>query len=319
MEESNGGNLLKPASSELLQASEDTRQEATQTSRDDDDDDDYEDDGDFDECADDERQLADPSLHVSYVENSSKKQSQSQDDKNVDSVDPSIKTLEAEIRTVESIETQTLKSPDEDLENVYEERPTIWRQRRASDDQVQQHNGLDQCSQTVHVDEERPAVVRRCSAAHRHCQDCDAVNNEHLDTQKPETPPDQRRQSIDQDYQNVDKECQTLDLECHHNSDLGQIDMETQDVQCETTHEGCQLSSREAQTDDSGMIVAATETDVDVATNAATTSDTNVFTVRTARLVYMCNCIITAGSNLLMSVTHLGLIKSHQIKFNRHK
>lgn len=220
------------------------------------------DDDNWDNYANDERQLAaESAVKVSCIQDSSEKQSQD-DDANVDEVGlsrPST-TLESEITTVPCTETQI---------------PNSLSQCLTSDDRRRQHNALDQRSQTVNADAKE--AEHQCnSPTDRHDHQPDDTNSENFD-QKPQTPPAQR-----EEYQNIDKECQTTvqDQECQHNSNDGQIDLETrQDVECQTTQEACQLSSREIQTDEIRMTVAATETDADGMTDAATTTDTSLVKV----------------------------------------
>ena len=279
MDERRSGILLGPADSELLEASEDTQHDTMQTERHADADDD-----DSDEYITDGRQPAEPSLRVSYVETSSQKQSQ--DDANVDELDRDIKTLESEIGTV----TQTPESSNLDRETLDEECPTCCRQRRTSDDQRQHHDALDRRSQTVHADEEEHQTVVEQS------QDCDAANHE---IRTPDTARDQRRESVDREHQNVDRECQTVDEACQYDGNARQTDTETQDVHCQTTQDvTCPLSSREVQTDDSRETLATMQTEVDDATNAATTTDTNLVKVPVLNddtLVYM-HCLLTVDS-----------------------
>ena len=317
VEECGSGSKLAPAAgSELLSASEDLQHgDVMQTNRDwlgchsaaaADEDDDVDDE--LDECADGEmRQRApDPCLHDSQVQILSRKHSQ--DGVSIDRTDPNINPSESDIRTVALAETRTRSGPNLDQETLDGEYPTFCRQLRTSDDRCHQQNGLDQPSQT---DEEECQSV-----AERRGQDSGAANNDDFD-QKPETASlNNRCESTNQDYQNNtdNKECQTVDQECQSYSDTGQVDTEKQDVQSQTIEEVCQLSSREAQTDNIGVAVAAAD-DSETIASIANTNDLvqvgllsdifapNIYTVsRPMQYYYYCVLILAAFSALTLLV-----------------
>ena len=81
-----------------------------------------------------------------------------------------------------------------------------------------------------------------------------------------------RRHPDDGEHRSTDKGRRTtvVDQECQHDNDVRPID--TEDVECQTVAEACELSSREVQTDDVIGAMSAAATDADDATDAATTT-----------------------------------------------
>jgi len=220
-----------------------------------DDDDDDDDDDDNDDDAESQ-----PSHHVVFQRNSS--EGQSQDDADVDDVQPSIKTSVSEVQTVACVQTHASECQNETLDK---ECQTFCQPSQSSDDQRQTleqehqmldqqcHDHVDQRSETLYEDRECQTFVLTTD---KQCQVLD-VQSEASDRKNV----DERRLSVDrEDHISVDMKGQECQYSSDNQLDSGQTGLETMDAQCQTAHDECQLSSVQVQTEDETSTTPAAAT-----------------------------------------------------------
>jgi len=221
----------------------------------------------------DELQTTGPSLCVLCEPNSL--QDQSDDDSNVDEVQPNDRTSESEIGTGAHDETRSADSQKLDQELFYDQDQLCETSEHLEQDE--QYQTLDQQFETSYTYDERETLVVQWLTSDRPCRVVDVTTEDFLVKCETLRRSARRRQS-------VDRECQTLDGGRDQVDNIRHATIDTQDVQCQTMRdEACQLSSRQVQTDDNTTGDSASSSGVDDVeqplTQATTTTDANIVEV----------------------------------------
>jgi len=227
----------------------------------------------------DELQTTGPSLCVLCEPNSL--QDQSEDDSNVDEVQPNDKTSESEVGTLAHDETPSADSQKSDQELFYDQDQLCETSEHLEQDE--QYQTLDQQFETSYTYDERETLAVQWLTSDRPCRVVDVTTEDFL--VKCETLRRSARR-----HQSVDRECQTLDDGRDRVDNRQRHAMiDTQDVHCQTARDEVRrLSSRQVQTDDNTTGDSATSS-TDTATGvddvqqpsppATTTSDANIVEV----------------------------------------